>query len=149
MEHALLRDLLQQREVYGVAAPRRVQRSNPMSQRVRYIRCPSCGELMNRKNFGGTSGVVVDVCHLHGTWFDAGELPVVMAFVESGGLARARRLDEERRAREKNERVRARAGAQPSAFRAGEIVGDPSLLVEIGDAALSLLSLAADAIKKP
>ena len=39
----------------------------------------------DRRNFGGTSGVVVDVCHAHGTWFDAGELVKVLAFVESGG----------------------------------------------------------------
>ncbi len=46
--------------------------------------------MMNRKNFGASSGVIVDVCAKHGTWFDAGELPRVLAFVESGGLARAR-----------------------------------------------------------
>ena len=31
------------------------------------------------------SGVVVDVCSAHGTWFDEGELPRVLAFVESYG----------------------------------------------------------------
>jgi len=147
VEHALLRDLLEQREIFGRAAPRRVQPQNPMSQRVRYVHCPSCGELMNRKNFGGSSGVVVDVCYRHGTWFDAGELPMVMAFVESGGLARARRREGERLARENQERVSARAAVESGRFHGHEIVGDPSLLVEIGDAALTLLSLAVDAIK--
>lgn len=51
---------------------------------------------MHRKNFGGASGVIVDVCTLHGIWFDAGELPNVLSFVERGGLERARKLDEER-----------------------------------------------------
>ena len=58
--------------------------------RTNYIPCPECAVLMNRKNFGGTSGVVVDVCKKHGTWFDEGELPRVIAFVAGGGLERAR-----------------------------------------------------------
>lgn len=45
---------------------------------------------MHRKNFGGRSGVIVDVCTSHGTWFDAEELPRVLAFVEAGGLERVR-----------------------------------------------------------
>jgi hypothetical protein len=44
---------------------------------------------MNRKNFGGTSGIIVDVCAKHGTFFDTGELPRVLAFVRRGGLTRA------------------------------------------------------------
>jgi len=35
---------------------------------------------MNRINFGRTSGVIVDVCKKHGTWFDGGELTQVIAF---------------------------------------------------------------------
>lgn len=35
---------------------------------------------MNRKNFGKQSGVLVDVCTMHGVWFDRGELDVVAAF---------------------------------------------------------------------
>lgn len=49
--------------------------------RVRYLPCASCGELMARKSFGGTSGIIVDVCRAHGTWFDATELASVLAFV--------------------------------------------------------------------
>ena len=63
-----------------------------------YVRCPDCERLMNRKNFGETSGVIIDVCSPHGTWFDADELPRVIAFVQSGGLEKAERriLDRER-----------------------------------------------------
>jgi Zn-finger nucleic acid-binding protein len=53
---------------------------------VRYLRCPVCHEPMQRMNFGQKSGVVVDACKLHGTWFDAGELDAVLAFVAEGGL---------------------------------------------------------------
>ncbi len=56
---------------------------------------------MNRKNFGGCSGVLVDECRC-GSFFDAGELEDVLAFVRSGGLrlTRQREVDElDRRAR--------------------------------------------------
>lgn len=45
---------------------------------------------MHRKNFGATSGIIVDICSRHGSYFDAGELPRVLEFVRRGGLARAR-----------------------------------------------------------
>jgi hypothetical protein len=41
---------------------------------------------MARMIFGQRSGVVVDVCRAHGTWFDAGELDAVLEFVRFGGL---------------------------------------------------------------
>jgi hypothetical protein len=49
---------------------------------------------MNRINFAHTSGVIVDVCTKHGTWFDADELRRVLEFITAGGLeaARAREL---------------------------------------------------------
>jgi len=46
---------------------------------------------MIRKNFGTISGIVVDVCGHHGTFFDYGELPGVMDFVRSGGLGLAQK----------------------------------------------------------
>jgi Zn-finger nucleic acid-binding protein len=71
---------------------------------VRYLPCPQCHASMNRVNFGKVSGVIVDVCKVHGTWFDAGELTRVIAFAGSGGLAKTRerekvdkRADEARR----------------------------------------------------
>jgi len=57
---------------------------------VRYLACPLCHTSMNRVNFGKVSGVIVDVCKLHGTWFDAGELTRVVAFAAGGGLERTR-----------------------------------------------------------
>src|SRR3954454_22692482 len=73
----------------------------PSSTPVRYIPCPQCKQLMNRSNFARSSGVIVDLCKEHGVWFDAGELPKIIEFIESGGLARAREkekidLDNER-----------------------------------------------------
>ena len=67
---------------------------------VRYLPCPLCHTAMNRTNFGKLSGVIVDVCRAHGTWFDAGELTRVIAFAANGGLAKTRA----REAQEKSER---------------------------------------------
>ncbi|MFW5741452.1 MAG: zf-TFIIB domain-containing protein, partial [Myxococcota bacterium] len=62
---------------------------------VAYIRCPVCGKTMNRQAFGRVSGVIVDVCRMHGVWFDAGELSEVLTFVARGGLERARQKERE------------------------------------------------------
>lgn len=59
----------------------------PVADPVVYRGCPSCGQMMHRRNFGRVSGVVVDDCRTCGTWFDAGELEAVLAFVSAGGLA--------------------------------------------------------------
>ena len=57
---------------------------------VVYRRCPSCDKVMNRRNFGRVSGVIVDVCKAHGVYFDPDELTHVLEFVASGGLEKAR-----------------------------------------------------------
>jgi len=62
---------------------------------VRYVPCPLCAKLMNRINFGKRSGVVVDSCAKHGTWFDGDELRRVVEFVRDGGLDRARAIEKE------------------------------------------------------
>jgi hypothetical protein len=63
---------------------------------VKYRRCVACGKMMNRLNFGKVSGTIVDVCKGHGTFLDAGELHLIAAFIQGGGLdrARERQLDE-------------------------------------------------------
>src|SRR4051812_43321923 len=65
---------------------------HPRRRGVRAV--PRVKNLMNRVNFAHTSGVIVDVCTKHGTWFDADELRRVLEFITSGGLeaARAREL---------------------------------------------------------
>ena len=101
--HGLLRALLESREVLGSAVPSIVDapRGNPLSDPVRYRPCPGCGLLMNRKNFGGTSGVIIDVCSLHGSFFDRGELPRVLEFARRGGLVREKGAREARKRAER------------------------------------------------
>lgn len=79
------------------------------SLKIKYIKCPQCRTLMHRVNFAGCSGVVVDVCKHHGTWFDEKELQHIVTFIRAGGMDRAREkqkaeLEEiERRARAQRE----------------------------------------------
>ncbi len=63
---------------------------------VRYVPCPQCERLMNRKNFAQSSGIVLDVCAKHGVWLDRGELERLIGFVEQGGLSRAREIERQR-----------------------------------------------------
>lgn len=77
--------------------------SKPGKQRgPMYRRCPICGKMMSRRNFGRRSGVVIDVCNKHGVWFDFDELPRILDWVRIGGKARADRetaRDAQRQAR--------------------------------------------------
>ena len=79
----------EQASVIGMAIAQTVPPQEP-DQNVRYIPCPVCHQLMNRVNFARCSGVVVDVCGQHGTWFDRDELRRVVEFIRGGGLERAR-----------------------------------------------------------
>ncbi|MBX3230061.1 MAG: zf-TFIIB domain-containing protein [Labilithrix sp.] len=76
---------------------------------VRYISCPLCRSSMNRLNFGRVSGVIVDVCKPHGTWFDGGELTRVLAFAAAGGLAKTRAREEAEKKTQKKEQARVHA----------------------------------------
>ena len=86
---------------------------------VRYVPCPDCARLMNRVNFGKRSGIIVDGCSQHGTWFDADELRRVVEWVRDGGLDRARthdrlRLEEERRLLATRQKLATWGAPQPS-----------------------------------
>ncbi len=71
------------------------RRTMAMAESVVYRPCPRCGERMHRRNFGRYSGIVVDDCWSCGSFFEAGKLEGVVAFVRAGGLALARRRDAE------------------------------------------------------
>jgi Zn-finger nucleic acid-binding protein len=146
VEHALMTSLLEAREIAGLAVTRRARRTELEISKVRYVPCPSCRQLMNRKNFGGESGVVVDVCAAHGTWFDDGELPRVLAFVESGGLAlsRARQRERERA----SERERSRSPALPTGNLSRDPLVKSSDMEELADATVELFEWLASRFKR-
>lgn len=60
------------------------------TNKVRYVPCPDCAQLMNRINFARCSGVIVDTCKGHGLWFDRDELSRIVEFIRGGGLEAAR-----------------------------------------------------------
>lgn len=90
---------------------------------VRYAPCVRCGKLMNRLNFARVSGVIVDVCHDHGTWFDREELGRVVRFVQEGGLSKSRAAEVER-LREEQRRHKLTLAATPPGGRIGYGGGD-------------------------
>jgi Zn-finger nucleic acid-binding protein len=65
------------------------------SMLVTYLPCPACEQLMNRINFAKRSGVILDYCRLHGTWFDAGELKRAIAYITSDRHAERAERDQE------------------------------------------------------
>lgn len=68
----------------------------PLRDPLQYIPCVRCREIMNRKNFGRISGVIIDECSEHGIWLDSGELEKIRHFVVDGGLERSRDREIER-----------------------------------------------------
>jgi Zn-finger nucleic acid-binding protein len=80
----------EQSAVLGGASISPQAQTQSMSETVRYVPCPQCGLLMNRINFARCSGVVVDVCKGHGTWFDRDELREIVEFIRGGGLELSR-----------------------------------------------------------
>ncbi|MEM8931007.1 MAG: zf-TFIIB domain-containing protein [Acidobacteriota bacterium] len=75
---------------------------------VRYVPCPDCLQLMNRRQFGQRSGVVIDHCKEHGLWLDGGELRRLIRWTQAGG----RRHDAEQKA--EKQRLDARVQAMPA-----------------------------------
>src|SRR6266567_2878532 len=82
-------DQERQSAVLGMATP--LPTTDPDApEKVSYVPCPICENLMNRVNFANCSHVVVDVCKQHGTWFDRDELRRIVEFIRAGGLESAR-----------------------------------------------------------
>jgi Zn-finger nucleic acid-binding protein len=82
---------LARRHLCGTTAPRDGASaiSVAAASKPGYLACIACGDLMVRRNFGGSSGVIIDVCRGHGVWLDHRELERVLDFVRAGGLDRA------------------------------------------------------------
>jgi Zn-finger nucleic acid-binding protein len=72
--------------------PRRLRQG----KRQPHVPCPLCKAMMNPRPFTTTPSVVVDVCRSHGTFFDAGELPILIKFVMRGGLEKSAKKTIER-----------------------------------------------------
>ena len=88
----------------------------------RYRKCPDCGVMMNRVNFGAMSGVVIDQCREHGVWLDNGELVHLMEWKKAGGELLAERKEKERR----QERQRVSQTRVPSHAETGGVTESPA-----------------------
>jgi Zn-finger nucleic acid-binding protein len=87
-------DREQQSAVLGFALHAPVNPANETTT-VKYVPCPVCSQLMNRMNFARCSGVIVDICKQHGTWFDRDELSRIVEFISGGGLEASRTREKE------------------------------------------------------
>lgn len=115
----VLEDMVRQRDEAAVLA-----RELPPGERagvedkVRYLHCAVCDDLMLRSNYGRRSGVIVDRCKKHGVWFDADELRRVADFVARGGLDETRRRELEDADRQLAQRRAAAATTPRSSYEA-------------------------------
>lgn len=105
-------DREQQAAVLGVASPAHAAPVRPETH-VSYVPCPQCGQLMNRLNFARCSGVVIDLCKGHGTWFDRDELQRIVEFIRAGGLEAARAREKMQLAEERSRLRQEQLAATP------------------------------------
>lgn len=105
--HQICTDRERQATILGDAA-NVVPAAHLPVERVRYVPCPTCKQLMHRVNFAKCSNVIVDVCKTHGTWFDQNELHRIVKFIIAGGMdvVRAKEMEELERKRRELEAAR-------------------------------------------
>jgi Zn-finger nucleic acid-binding protein len=97
--------------------------SAPLAQeQLCYRSCPVCSKLMNRKNFGARSGVVVDWCGQHGMWLDNGELRRLLEWRQAGGELLHEQFKREQEQAEEKKRQRRSAEQHRDAFTDGSFV---------------------------
>jgi Zn-finger nucleic acid-binding protein/ribosomal protein L40E len=88
-------------------------------QPLHYRPCVICGALMNRRNYGRKSGVIVDLCARHGIWFDLHELDRLLRWIREGGEERTGKLQQEETRIEARQKALAE-GPQPWESPEGE-----------------------------
>jgi Zn-finger nucleic acid-binding protein len=112
--NATFEELTRQASSRSISADEFVRASTPHTDDAgrdreswKYRNCPSCNNLMQRRNYARRSGVITDICREHGVWFDANELPRILAWIRSGGLAQAQQQQaEQNRAEELTREIR-------------------------------------------
>ncbi len=122
-----------------LSAPQTLGGGNPLGP-VRYLPCPRCSQLMHRTNFARCSGVIVDVCRAHGTWFDANELHRIVHFIRAGGLDRSRDREKTELSEERKKLQAARTNAGPLPLHGVTGYWDGGLLSFVAEASVDLLT---------
>lgn len=92
-----------------------------------YRPCIVCGNLMNRRNYARSSGVIIDTCKDHGVWFDYEELARILTWIRRGGLQREQdRQKQELTELERRKRLERMDNTGPAGGGGGTLLGDSS-----------------------
>jgi Zn-finger nucleic acid-binding protein len=134
-------DREEQAAVLGMPTMLQAGSAVDLEANIRYVPCPVCAKLMNRVNFARCSGVVVDVCRAHGTWFDRDELRRIVEFIRAGGFEkeRLREIDELQQQRRQLESARRDLSADANAREAGLGYSDRHLGISLVGSVLQSL----------
>jgi Zn-finger nucleic acid-binding protein len=91
-------------EVYSIKLKQLDQLAtrNYTKEKIVYRKCPICQTLMNRTNFGGRSGIIIDSCRDHGVWLDRGELSALIEWKKAGGEILKAEIESKQKQREVN-----------------------------------------------
>ncbi len=109
--------------------------------RFHYRKCPECGELMTRRNYGIGSGVILDVCGKHGVFLDRGELTGIVDFLEKGGWERLKKRE--------RDRLEEEVAALEAKKRSASLAGVPMAAGEEGSALAGLLGWLGTVLGRP
>ncbi len=111
----------------------------PRKSEIRYVKCPSCRVLMNRRTYGARSGVVVDECREHGIWLDGGELRQILKWTKVGGakIEEQRKKDEARTASARDKF--AKATGSGGGIVSPEVESEAHLLKNVLEITLSVI----------
>ena len=92
VDNATLQQICAEKEQQAAVMGMPVDAPTPvhLDTNFHYLPCPVCQQFMNRINFAHCSGVIINVCKAHGTWFDKDELRRLVEFIRAGGLEKAR-----------------------------------------------------------
>lgn len=83
-EHDYKREINQFPNLVGQAYAMALAKTKPATQ------CPRCGQAMERREHGGCSQVLIDVCpHCRGVWLDQGEIEALEVFFEKANVETA------------------------------------------------------------
>jgi len=62
-----------------------------LPEKVRYLKCPMCGDFMPRRNYAGVSGIILSQCADHGHWVSQQSFGELSDFISRGGDLLAKR----------------------------------------------------------
>jgi Zn-finger nucleic acid-binding protein len=87
---------------------------------------------MSRTNFGARSGIIVDVCREHGSWFDRGELDATLQFIRDGGMEEETPASDQQAVRDRETLLRAaEAALRVEALQEGHAVEKAADLIGV------------------